>query len=81
MIDHGVVLGIVKGRSVACFISYPGHSATIPRMANLDAIVKQLEAEQDRIDSAITALRGPRSDLIRKSAQYRSIIFSGYRVG
>ena len=58
MIDHGVVLGIVKGRSVACFISYPGHSATIPRMANLDAIVKQLEAERDRIDSAIRALRG-----------------------
>src|SRR5438309_8574071 len=27
-------------------------------MANLDAIVKELEAERDRIDSAITALRG-----------------------
>ena len=27
-------------------------------MANLDAIVKQLETERDRIDSAIRALRG-----------------------
>jgi len=27
-------------------------------MANFDAIVKQLEAERDRIDSAIQALRG-----------------------
>src|SRR5690348_11493324 len=27
-------------------------------MADLDAIVKQLEAERDRIDSAIRALRG-----------------------
>jgi hypothetical protein len=27
-------------------------------MADLDAIVKQLEAERDRIDSAIKALRG-----------------------
>jgi hypothetical protein len=32
--------------------------ATIPRMADLDAILKQLEAERDRIDAAIKALRG-----------------------
>ncbi len=49
-------------------------------MANFDVIVKQLEAERDRIDRCQSS-PGPRSDLIRKSAQYRSIIFSGYRVG
>jgi len=50
-------------------------------MADLDLIVKQLEAERDRIDSAIRATPGYWADFIRKSAQYRSIIFSGYRVG
>jgi hypothetical protein len=33
-------------------------SATIPRMASLIAIVKQLEAERDRLDKAIRALKG-----------------------
>src|SRR5947208_16951038 len=42
--------------------------ATIPRMADLEAIVKQLEAERDRIDRLSTLSgAGPRSDLIRKS--------------
>ncbi len=62
-----------------CFLT--GAFCTIPRMADLDLIVKQLEAERDRIDSAIRATPGYWADFIRKSAQYRSIIFSGYRVG
>ena len=34
------------------------HSATIRAMTNINGIIKQLEQERDRIDSAIQALKG-----------------------
>lgn len=43
------------------------HDVTIPRMANLDEILKELQQERDRLDKAFAALNGttPNSSQIR----------------
>ena len=54
-------------------------------MANLDAIVKQLEEERDRIERCQSS-PGPRSDLIRSQPSIAALFFQAigwvrYRVG